>query len=468
MKKKFKFALIVGLLLCFSKSFAELPGDIDALIKKSALAPEEVSLWVAPVGGGTALIDFQSNVPRNPASVAKLFTTGMGLLLLGENYRWRSEFYIEGKTEGGILLGNLFIKTYGNPHFVEEELMDMVIALRNQGIDRIDGEIIIDGSYFQPITANPHEFDGNGFEPYNAIPSAVNINFRTADLVFNVEGGHVQVSTDPPLYYTKVDSQVQLVNKNGCKASDFIPHLTVDYSQDLVTLTGKMAKGCDKQRLKKVFADPGDILYGHFKKAWELTGGELAQGWYYGVVPESAQIIHTAYSKPLVEQISLMNKMSNNVMTRQLFLTLGAELTAPPATVEKSRQVIDNKLAELGIDNGGLYLDNGAGLSRDTQVTARQTGELLMLMQDPRIVDYFEESLAVMGVDGTLRRRLRGTPLEGNAIGKTGTLKNARALAGYLTAESGVKYAYVMLFEGRHAAAGRQLQDDIMQWIYAH
>lgn len=468
MKKGLQFALITTFVLHFSALWAALPADVQALIKKSPLAAEEVSLWVAPVDGGAPLLDFQSNVPRNPASVAKLFTTGAGLLLLGEGYRWRSEFYAEGEVDNGVLLGNLYIKTFGNPHFVEEELMDMVIALRNQGIDRIDGEIILDGSYFQPLNDNPHDFDGNGFEPYNAIPSAVNINFRTADLVFNVIDGQVQVTTDPPLYYTKIDSDIQLINKQGCKAADFIPHLKVDYNQDLVSLTGKIAKGCDQQRLKKVFADPGDILYGHFKKDWELTGGEVTHGWYYGVVPESAKLIYTAYSKPLSEQISLMNKQSNNVMTRQLFLTLGAELTAPPATLEKSREVIATKLTEMGIDTTNLYLDNGSGLSRDTQVTAKQTGQLLMLMQDPRVADYYEASLAVAGVDGTLRRRLRGTGLEGNAIGKTGTLRDAKAVAGYLTAQSGQKYIYVMLFEGRHAKAGRQLQDDIMLWVYAH
>lgn len=468
MKKIVKFATSIALLFYFAPGVAALPTKVSELIKKSPLSNEEISLWVAPVDGGQPLLEYQATTPRNPASVAKLFTTGTGLLLLGENYRWRSEFYAEGQFEQGVLYGNLYIKTYGNPHFVEEELTDMVIELRNKGINRIEGEIIIDGGYFQPIFDSPHDFDGNGFEPYNAIPTAVNINFRTADLIFDAGSSGVEVTTNPPLFYTKFNNQIKLVKKSKCTSKDFTPHLKVDPSQDLVTLTGQMATACRQQRLKKVFADPGDVLYGHFKKAWELTGGEITEGWYYGAVPETATLIYTAYSKSLAEQISLMNKNSNNVMTRQLFLTLGAELSAPPATVEKSRQIIDAKLTEMGMDTTGLYIDNGAGLSRDVQVSAKQTGELLLLMQDSRVNQYFENSLAVAGVDGTLRKRLRGTPLEGNAIGKTGTLKNAKSVAGYLTAESGIKYAFVMLFEGRHATSGRQLQDDIMLWIYSH
>lgn len=447
-------------------STTRLPATVAAMMKRSPIADSDISLWIAPTDGGAPIVSWQSDVSRSPASAIKAVTTGVGLLLLGENFRWRTDFFTNGILENGILQGDLLIKGYGNPYLVEEKLMDMVIELRERGIDQITGKVILDNSYFIRRRENPDTFDGKGLEPYNALPNALSINFRTVDVIFKPRRQRVEVSFEPELNSLTVNNTMKVSRYKRCRGKGFAPGIRVDRETRTVHVFGSMSKHCREQRLPRVLGDAGEVFFGHFRRAWQLTGGTLSRRWEYGQVPENAALIYEGYSRPLHEQIAAMNKLSNNIMTRQLFLTVGAELTRPPATLSKARAVTLNRLRKMGIDTDGLYIDNGSGLSRTTRISAAQMGQFLLTMQDPRIRHYYEQSLAVVGVDGTLKRRLRNTPLAGNAIGKSGAIKNVKSFVGYVTAKSGRKYAYVMLFEGKRAKTGRPLMDELLQWIY--
>lgn len=463
---KLVVSFFIALFILAAKAQPLLPQAVETAIAESPLAPEDVSIWVAPVGGGPPVIDYHSRTPRTPASSIKAVTTGISLFLLGENYRWKTEFYTNGSVRDGILDGDLIIKGYGNPYMVEEKLMDMVIELRNLGINHIDGDIILDNSYFVNAVEMPDNFDGHGTEAYNALPNALAINFRTVELVFNNRGGKITLSSNPELVYTNIQNQMVFNRYKRCRGKGFSPRVEVDRNQDLVQVSGSMSSACRQQSIKKVLTDAGDLYFGHFKKAWQTTGGSMGNTWYYGQANDNLTLLYRGLSRPLYEQIAAMNKNSNNIMTRQLFLTIGAELTQPPATLEKSRAVVMNKLKQLGVPTQGMFIDNGSGLSRASKISAAQMGTFLLAMQDERVRPFFEHSLSIVGVDGTLRRRLRGTPLAGNAIGKSGTLNNVKSVVGYLTAKSGRKYAYAMLFEGSRAKTGRNLMDSVMQWVY--
>lgn len=460
--------LLIGFLSVTMPALAatQLPSAVADMLTRSPLPDNEVSLWVAPVDGGQPIVDWHSDTLRSPASSIKAVTTGVGLLLLGENFRWRTDFFTNGHLQDGVLQGDLFIKGHGNPYLVEEKLMDMVIELRERGIDRIAGRVVLDNSYFINRRENPDAFDGKGLEPYNALPNALSVNFRTVDMVFSVRGNSVDISTEPSLGYLTIKNEMTVSHHKRCRGKGFAPRISIDRATNMVLLSGSMSKHCRTQRLSRVLGDAGDAFFGHFRRAWQLTGGAISNDWVYGQVPQNAQLIYEGYSRPLHEQITAMNKLSNNIMTRQLFLTLGAELTRPPATLPKARAVVLNRLQQMGINSNGLYIDNGSGLSRNTRISAQQMGQFLLAMQDPRVRFYFEQSLAIVGVDGTLKRRLKNTPLAGNAIGKSGTLKNAKSLVGYVTAASGRKYTYVMLFEGSRAKTGRPLMDELLEWIY--
>ncbi len=446
-----------------------LPLSVKTEIEQSPLTDNQISLWIAPTDNPTApIVDFKSQIPRTPASVMKVITTGTGLLLLGADYRWKTEFYTDGTLNNGTLNGNLIIKGYGDPYMVQENMADMVSALRISGLSHINGKVILDNSYFQHSDENPDWFDGHGFEPYNAIPNALSINFRTITLNFTVKNKQIHISSDPQLSYTHIKNEMQFNRQKRCRGRRaFTPKIKLDKTQDLIIVSGTISRNCKEQKISKVLTDAGDLYFGHFKKMWQANGGTITGTWVYGQVPHNAKLFYTYRSqKNLAEQIAAMNKKSNNIMTRQLFLTIGAEKMQPPASLDKSRQVIKQHLHRLGVDTQNLFIDNGSGLSRTANISAKQLGQFLLAMHRSNASQSFEQSLSVAGVDGTLRHRLKNTPLAGNVIGKSGTLKQVKSLAGYMYSQSGKKYVYVMLFEGKNARAGRILMDNILQWLY--
>ncbi|PIE45598.1 MAG: D-alanyl-D-alanine carboxypeptidase/D-alanyl-D-alanine-endopeptidase [Gammaproteobacteria bacterium] len=446
---------------------AELPPPVLSALSQSPVTAEQMSLWVAPVDGGDTLLDFNSDRLRQPASVTKVVTTGTGLLLLGKDYRWKTEFYTNGPVKDGALHGDLLIRGYGNPYQVEEALKTMVSEIQRRGLTAIDGQVILDNSYFIDTHRSAFTFDGKGLEPYNAIPDALTINFKTIDLIIDGVNRQPTVTTEPKLSKTTIVNRLKRSVAKKCRGQGFSPHLEVDKIARTIVVSGKVSSACRKVKMTKVLVDAGDLFYSHFKRAWQLQGGEpLPNRWQYGHKQSQYQLFYRAFSKPLSEQIRAMNKWSNNLMTRQLFLTIGAEITQPPSTLEKSRAVVMEKLKQLGIDATGAYIDNGSGLSRRTRFSAQQLGKFLQAMHHSDLASDFKRSLSIAGVDGTLRRRMKNTPLSGSVIGKTGTLRQVKSVAGYLTSAQGKEYVYVMLFNGPNARSGGPLMDNILQWIY--
>lgn len=466
-----RFIFVRGIiaLLILSVAEAQVPLAIEQYIQDSNISKNNMSIWVAPVQKGSQpLLQLNSQVMRSPASVTKVITTGVGLQLLGGNYRWRTAFYTNGQIRDGVLHGDLLIKGYGNPYFVEERLIEMIAALRGKGIQRIAGEVILDGSYFAENHQNAADFDGQGTEPYNALPSALSINFRTAKLLISSENNRAVVTTRPKLTRTIIENDLRINRVKKCRGKGFAPKISVDYQFQVVRVSGSISANCREKALTKVLGSAGELLYGYFRQFWLQSGGELSNYWRYGHLSKGMKLLLETESKSLSEQIRAMNKHSNNLMTRQLFLTLGAVSKKAPATLAKSRELVKEQLHKMGVPTQDLWIDNGSGLSRMTRMSAEQIGRFLQAMQSSKVGYAFEESLAIAGVDGTMRRRLRGTPLAGKVKAKTGTLDGVKSIAGYLTASSGNQYVFAILVEDVAARRSGALMDKILQWVYLH
>ena len=118
-----------------------------------------------------------------------------------------------------------------------------------------------------------------------------------------------------------------------------------------------------------------------------------------------------------------------------------------------------------------VKFEEGSGLSRNNLTTANATVALLVAMARHRAAADFERSLPVAGVDGSLRTRMKGTPAEGNVRAKTGTLRYANSLAGYVTTAGGERLAFcVMLNRNSGQPPGRNVReevDDVAVWLAA-
>jgi D-alanyl-D-alanine carboxypeptidase/D-alanyl-D-alanine-endopeptidase (penicillin-binding protein 4) len=172
----------------------------------------------------------------------------------------------------------------------------------------------------------------------------------------------------------------------------------------------------------------------------------------------------TYRSAPLLDIISKTNKKSNNLYARHIFLLLGAKLYGPPATEAKGRNAVKQILGSRNIIGPGTILDNGCGLSRRSRLTALT---LHRLLQDAyrHYGKSWMRTLSVAGKDGTIRKRFRHSIAKGKAWMKTGTLKNAKNIAGYVKGRSGKLYTVVILYNGSRRWLGAKLQNRIIEWL---
>src|SRR5690606_15503380 len=152
-----------------------------------------------------------------------------------------------------------------------------------------------------------------------------------------------------------------------------------------------------------------------FQMLWRELGGTLAKGIRPGKVPSGADLLVWHDSETLGDTIRQINKQSNNVMARTLLLTLGAEKSGPGATPGTGASAALAVLREQQVDTRGWVIDNGAGLSRDGRLTAGGLADMLDAAWRSPLMPEFVSSLAISGVDGTVRRRLRNGEAQGMA-----------------------------------------------------
>jgi len=410
-------------------------------------------------------------VPRNPASVIKLVTTFAALEALGPTFQWRTEVYVDGRIEGGTLTGDLLLKGYGDPYLVTERLWLLQRELRNRGLRVIDGDLVVDNSWFAREELDPGAFDGQEYRAYNALPDALLVNFQAVNFTFRPDAarGRVEIMSDPVLANLEIQNNMRLF-KGGCGSSKNGISMVVGSStaRPRVTFSGALASQCPEYELLRSVLDGPAYAYGAFRGLWEEQGGRLTGGIRQGQVPPGKSPFVTFRSPPLAEVIRSVNKFSNNVMTRQIFLTMGAEKLGPPGTLDKGARASVATLASRGLNFPELVLGNGAGLSRETRISAASLGRLLLAAHASPFQPEFQASLSIAGLDGTTRKRFQRDPVAGDLHLKTGTLNGVTAIAGFVHSESGADYAVVMVINGPKATwgGGLEAQNALLRWVH--
>jgi len=226
-----------------------------------------------------------------------------------------------------------------------------------------------------------------------------------------------------------------------------------------------VAGSCGEFSLYRLAQPPQQHFEALFRMLWKELGGTLARGLSDGSVPGNARLLAWHDSKSLADTIRLINKQSNNVMARTLLLTLGAEQRASGTTPATASAAALEVLREQGVDVRGWVLENGSGLSRHERLTASGLAGMLDLAWRSPLMPEFISSLAISGVDGTVRRRLRSDETRGMAHLKTGTLRDARALAGYVLGASGQRYVLVIMINDDRAVTAGRFLDTVVAWL---
>lgn len=454
---------------------AELPPQIDAILPELALDASQVSVYVRRVDAPQPHLSFQATQPRIPASVMKLVTSIAALDILGPAYRWRTEVYRTGELDQGRLSGDLIIKGYGDPYLTNDDYAGLIRALRAKGIDTIGGNLIFDMSQLAPPEVERGDFDGAPERSYNALPSPLSVNRQVTDLYVFLDkpSGRVGIYTDPPLSGVDLINEATVVEA-PCKGR--FHRLKVDFrepedARPRLEVSGTFASDCPDERVPRLILSPEQHAASAFHALWRQLGGQMQGRVLLDERPEAAELIHSGESRPLGELLRELNKLSNNLMARLVFLTLGTESKGPPGTLEKSRAVVADWLTANGIEAPELFIDNGSGLSRDARLSAATLGELLVHAYSQQWMPELLASLAVAGVDGTMAKRLRYEPIQGRAHLKTGTVRDASCIAGYVLDKNAARWVVVVLvnaIEGQTLQAwrGHAVHHAVLRWVH--
>ena len=445
------------------------PLGVRSALQTRNVPAETLSIYVSDVNTGESILRWNGDVSRNPASTIKLLTTLVALDVLGPAYRWRTDVFARGEIEDGRLDGDLAIKGYGDPFLVTERVWQLLRGIRQAGVHEINGDLLLDDSWFEVGKYDPAAFDRQPLRAYNVSPNALLMNFKVVRYWFepNQAADAVTVKIDPPLENLAVQNRLGLAN-GSCRGFQRGITVTANETVDEVIFSGKFPNGCKRYAMDRTALSHNEFVYGLFSSLWRESGGTFDGGWKNVVVEEDAEPLLSFDSLPLTDMITRVNKHSNNVMARQLLYTLGAETIGPPGTEESGKAVIAAWLRDNGLDSTKIELENGAGLSRETRTTARDMAEMLRFAwRQPYMPEYLA-SMPLSGLDGTLRRRFRSTDLVGKAHLKTGSLDHVTAIAGYLQSRSGRRFAVVALhnYEDIHRGPGEEVQEALLRWLY--
>lgn len=434
---------------------------------KTGLPDSSLSMVIEEVGGAR-LAALGSGDLKNPASVMKLLTTWSALSELGPDFVWRTAFLMDANavvSDKGALSGPLYLRPSGDPLFLLQDLWRLMRELRLRGISEIS-DIVIDRSKFGDIAINPSDFDGKGDRPYNASPDVLMVGFGAVRLVFTPDNDRQRWRTfvDPPIAGVNIDSNVRF-RPGTCRSGPKVTSETITAGgQVSFRISGEATGACGEFDLYRLAFSQPDFAAKALKSMWTELGGQMTGTVKEGVIAPGAVPLAAHQSPPLAEVIRVVNKSSNNVMTRVLLLTIASELGQRPATVAGGVQRVLQTLKSQGVETNGVVIENGSGLARTSRISADQVAKMLQVAWRSPAMPEFVSSLSVLGTDGTLRRRLRGDA-RGYAHMKTGALRDSRAIAGYVLSQSGKRYVFVSLVNDPQAFKARDFENQVIDWL---
>lgn len=481
--------LIVSLLFFTPPAQAQattqaLPSAIEQLLKQSGLPPSALHITILPARPGDAVLAFQDVEAVSPASTMKLVTTQAALDLLGPQFRWKTQFFSSMPVLKGSLKGDLIIKGGGDPDLTWEKFASLLRQLRQQGLREIHGNIILDRSYFQPQRPelNAPAFDENPDAYYNVIPDALLIHSNLTAIKLSADQHQIQAQILTPSHGIQLRPQLKLSNapcnqwKNGWRAPQI--KIDEDAANDLagnieISLQGNFPRHCQTTVYLNLL-ERNAYIAKLFRALWTELGGTWKGKIIDGSVPDNATLLLTHESATLADTLKIVNKASDNVMARIVFLTMGAEAKIETATDQSAQDsqlrasnMVNRWLEQQGINAKDFSIENGSGLSRTDRISTGQLAQVLRRAAQSNWYPEFTTSLPIVGIDGTMQKRLKDSVAQARSRIKTGYLKNAIAIAGFVRDTQGNDMIVVAILNAEEltVAQGKPLLDGIINWV---
>lgn len=489
---------------------ARLAEHIAALLNSPDLAHGFWGIEVDSLKTGEALYSLNSDKLFTPASNTKLFTTAAALALIGPDYKFRTTVETTAALDRyGRLNGDLILVGHGDPNLSGRELPydqrtqradDPIQALEaladvlvQKGVKYIDGDIVADDSYFA------FERYGEGWSqddlvwadgaPVSALTindNVVFVNILPADR----PGEKAFVSVKPFSDYYRLDNRIVttpagtarkfFVNREpGSTVLTLWGNLPLDDSGTSEALAIEDPAEFAAELFRDLLEKRGIVVYGRQRTrhtelatlstftATAIAPSREGSGGGARSFDNGQPLILASYeSKPLVEDIRIINKVSQNLHAEILLRLLGRE-RGNAGTVEGGLEVIAKFLTQAGIAGDQYVFYDGSGLSRQNLVSPHAIAQLLRYASSQPWGAAYKSSFPLAGVDGSLAERLKGPRLEKRVLAKTGSLGGVKTLSGYATTDHGDTVVFSILSNNLNLPAKRVTDtiDNIVQAI---
>jgi serine-type D-Ala-D-Ala carboxypeptidase/endopeptidase (penicillin-binding protein 4) len=510
-RKHAYFAIVFCLLLAMqlhAASHSPVAKNIDAILSAPDLSRGFWGIEVVSLDTGKVVYAQNADKLFTPASNTKLFTTAAALALIGPDYSSRTTLETSGVLDKyGRLTGDLVLVGRGDPNLSGRELPynlrtarnahpievleQLADALVQKGVKYVDGNIVADDSYFA------FERYGEGWSqddlvladgaPVSALTindNVVFVNILPADRA----GERAFVSITPFADYYRIDNRI-ITTPAGTGRKIFISR---EPGSTLLTLWGNVPLDDAGANEALAIEDPAEFAAALFHQLLENRGivvygkqrtrhTELASLSTLTVtamaparggdepsraLPNQPLVLASYQSKPLIEDVRVINKVSQNLHAEILLRLLGRE-KGTAGTVEGGLEVVRGFLNRAGLPNDQYIFYDGSGLSRQNLVTPDAVVQLLRYCTSQPWGASFRNTLPVAGVDGSLAGRFSDVRVQGSVQAKTGSLGGVKTLSGYATTDSGEPVAFAILSNNFNLPAKRVTDaiDDIVAAI---
>ena len=459
-----RFTLAVTVAAAAQAALArELPPEVERALRQAQVPAESLAVVVQEVGSGRSRLALHADAPMNPASLTKLLTTYAALDILGTAWTWSTPVWLQGTLADGVLDGSLVIQGQGDPKLVIERLWLLLRRVQQLGVHEIHGDIVLDHGAFTAIGGAPGDFDNEPSKPYNVLPDALLVNYKSVTYTFTPDAarGVATVAAEPALAGVQVDASVPLL-PGPCE--DWRAALKPALADPRHTrFAGGFTQACGERVWAVAYADPASYNARVVEALWREMGGRLSGTVHDGVASPSLKPNFELLSPTLAEVVRDINKYSNNTMAQQLFLTLALNQRGAPATPQAAREVLERWVAERFGERAAqeTVIVNGSGLARETRASAQLLARVLQGAWAASVMPELMSSLPITGLDGTLRKSRAPA---GRAHLKTGSLRDVAGVAGYVLGDSGKRYVLVALVNHPNANAARPAIDALLEW----
>ncbi|NOZ85813.1 MAG: D-alanyl-D-alanine carboxypeptidase/D-alanyl-D-alanine-endopeptidase [Deltaproteobacteria bacterium] len=457
--------VLLGSFSSFGKGFGKGGG---ASRFREALADVLCSVDLLDVRVGAVVIDLETgrllfghnqDELFNPASVSKLFTVAAALDILRPEYKFPTIFKSVSKPDkDGVLHGNLYVIGRGDPSLVSESMYTMVRSLREIGLKRVTGRLIVDESYFDEVKENTGWNCDDSSAAYRARAGAFSLNFNSIRMMVRPgarPGLLAQVVVSPDCSYVKLENHVTTSRRRT-----WIKYSSHDDGKKtVIQLKGRIYYRSGPRRIYARVMDPAAYAGSVLAEMMNRQGIRIKRNPLVRPVPNDANnTILVVNSPPLGQLVRNLFKKSNNFQAEQLLKVLGAHSAGAPGTWENGMRAVQGFLAGIGIRPGSYRYRNGSGLGDANLFTPMQITKLIRwVVLSSGISPEFLSALPIAAADGTIRSRMADTSADRNVRAKTGSLESVSALAGVVGGPGRGGLVFAMIMNGRLRGRIRQM-----------